>query len=143
MIDKGEKEPRCVEVCPTEALVFGDINDPKSKISKLLAESDTEIMHSEFGLKAKSVYVGLPKKFVAGTVVYSDKDECAEGATVALSGNGTNMTATTNFFGDFEFEGLADNTEYTVNIKAKGYKPKKVQAKTTTDVYLGVINLAP
>ena len=68
MIDKGEKVPRCVEVCPTEALVFGDLNDPKSQIAKLIADSSTEIMHPEFGLKAKSVYIGLPKKFVAGTV---------------------------------------------------------------------------
>ena len=141
MIDKGEKVPRCVEVCPTEALVFGDLNDPKSQIAKLVAASNTEIMHPEFGLKAKSVYIGLPKKFVAGTVAYADTDECAEGAAVTLTGNGTNMTARTNNFGDFEFEGLADNTDYTVKIKAKGYKPKEMQAKTTTDVYLGVIML--
>ena len=43
----------------------------------------------------------------------------------------------TNGFGDFEFEGLADNADYTVKIEAKGYQPKSVKAKTLKDTYLG------
>jgi hypothetical protein len=31
--------------------------------------------------------------------------------------------------------------DYTIKIEAKGYKPKELKAKTTTDVYLGVIEL--
>jgi Fe-S-cluster-containing dehydrogenase component len=141
MLDKGEKEPRCVEVCPTEALVFGDLDNPESKVAKLIAASNTESLHPEYGLKEKVVYTNIPRKFVAGTVVYGDTDECAEGATVTLSGNGKKMTTKTNLFGDFEFEGLADSTDYTVKIEAKGYKPKEMPAKTTNDVYLGVIML--
>jgi Fe-S-cluster-containing dehydrogenase component len=141
MLDKGEKEPRCVEVCPTGALVFGDLNDPNSKIAQLVAAGNLETIHPEFGLKEKVVYLNLPRKFIAGTVLFGDKGECADGATVTLSGNGKNMTTKTNFFGDFEFEGLADNTDYTVKVEAKGYKLKKMPAKTTTDVYLGIITL--
>jgi Fe-S-cluster-containing dehydrogenase component len=141
MLDKGEKEPRCVEVCPTEALVFGDLDDPKSKVAQLVAAGNMESLHPEYGLKEKVVYTNIPRKFVAGTVVYGDTDECAEGATVTLSGNGKKMTTKTNLFGDFEFEGLADGADYTVSISAKGYKPKELPAKTTTDVYLGVIML--
>lgn len=37
---RGE-EPACVTVCPTDALVFGDLNDPKSKINKVLASRVT------------------------------------------------------------------------------------------------------
>ncbi len=36
-IDKGLK-PACVETCPTEALVFGDLNDPQSKIAQVVGE---------------------------------------------------------------------------------------------------------
>jgi len=141
MIDQGEKEPRCVEVCPTEALVFGDLDDPNSKVAKLMAAGNTETLHPEFGLKEKVVYIGLPKRFIAGTIIYGDKDECAGDVTVTLTGNGKPKTTKTNFFGDFEFEGLPADTEYSVKIEAKGYKPQELKALTKIDVYLGEIVL--
>ena len=52
-----------------------------------------------------------------------------------------NQTTRTNGFGDFEFEGLADNADYSVKIEAKGYQPKSVKAKTLKDTYLGEIIL--
>jgi len=141
MLDKGEKVPRCVESCPTGALGFGDLDDPNSEASKRLASGESEVLHPEFGLKEKVQYIGLPKKFVAGTVVYGDKDEVAVGIEVVLEGNGEVRKAKTNGFGDFEFEGLADNTDYTVKVEAKGYKAKSVKARTQKDLTLDEIVL--
>jgi Fe-S-cluster-containing dehydrogenase component len=141
LLDKGEKEPRCVESCPTGARVFGDLDDANSEVAKLVA-AGTEIMQPEFGLKEKLTYLNLPKKFVAGTVIYGDVDEVAIGIEVVLSGDGGTKTAKTNGFGDFEFEGLAENTKYTVKVQAPGYEAASCEAKTMKDVYLGEIVLS-
>ncbi|MER0048156.1 4Fe-4S dicluster domain-containing protein [Pectobacterium odoriferum] len=35
------KQPACVEICPTKALVFGDLNDPESNIAKMIESNAT------------------------------------------------------------------------------------------------------
>ena len=117
------------------------MDDPKSEISKLLASATTEVLRPEFGLKEKVRYIGLAKKFVAGTVVYGDVDEVAVGITVTLSNNGDKLSTKTNGFGDFEFEGLADNVDYKLTIEAPGYTSKSMKVKTMKDTTLGDIVL--
>lgn len=142
LLDDGWKEPRCVEACPNEALVFGDIEDPDSKVSKLMASGKVEVLHPEYALKENVGYIGLPKRFVAGTVIFGDKDECAENVAVTLEGEGGKKTIKTNNYGDFEFEGLPAEKEYSVRVESSGYKPKEFTVQTKVDVYLGEIILS-
>jgi Fe-S-cluster-containing dehydrogenase component len=51
------KQPACVTVCPTKALVFGDLNDPESEISKLLARRKHEVKEPERGLEPHLYYL--------------------------------------------------------------------------------------
>ena len=141
LLDAGWKEPRCVEACPTGTLIFGDLDDPKSEVSKLVASGKVEILHPEYEMKEKVTYIDLPKRFIAGSVVFGDKDECAENVSVALTGEGEKKTVKTNNYGDFEFEGLPADKEYSVRIEHPGYKPQEFEVKTKVDVYLGDIIL--
>jgi Fe-S-cluster-containing dehydrogenase component len=143
-LDEGEKSPRCVESCPTGALIFGDLDDPKSDIAALAANADTETLHPEFNADPLVRYIGLPKRFVAGEVVFQDNPgECAQGVTVSLSGGGVDLETKTDLFGDFEFEGLAGNETYRVRIDAEGYVVMQLELKTLKDVNLGEIVMEP
>jgi Fe-S-cluster-containing dehydrogenase component len=48
---KSGLKPACVEICPTSSLTFGDINDPNSEISKVLASRKYVVNHVETGCK--------------------------------------------------------------------------------------------
>ncbi len=143
-LDEGEKQPRCVESCPTGALVFGDLDDKNSEIAKLSKSLDVESLHPEFGTNSLVKYVGIPKRFVAGEVVLAGKEgECAPGVKVTLTGGGLNLETVTDIFGDFEFERLEKNESYTVVVSAEGYTQKEVSFITRKDVNLGEVILDP
>lgn len=143
-LDAGETQPRCVEACPTGALVFGDLDDATSEIATLAADPKAEDFHPEFATDPLVKYSGLPKRFIAGEVVFSDHaDECAQGVKVVLEGDGQKLETVTDGFGDFEFDGLAQNMPYTVTINQSGYTAARLDVVTRTDVNLGEIVLVP
>lgn len=49
--------PACVETCPTKVRVFGDLNDPNSEVSKLLAENPSRVLKGALGTKPKLYYL--------------------------------------------------------------------------------------
>ncbi len=50
--------PACVEVCPSQARIFGDQDDPQSGISKVLAAQKSFRLQEEKGTKPNVHYVG-------------------------------------------------------------------------------------
>ncbi len=60
-IDRVEKGlvPSCVNTCPSNARVFGNINDPNSEISKLIARNPVRVLKKEMGTEPRVFYIGL------------------------------------------------------------------------------------
>jgi Fe-S-cluster-containing dehydrogenase component len=147
MLDGGEKTTRCAEVCPTQALVFGDYDDPKSAVSQMLAAKPDKVesYKPEYGANPVMKYIGLPKPFIAGEVVLADKlGETAIGAKVTLQAKGDKkiLTVATDFFGDFEFKGLAKDAEYLLRAEYEGYIAKEVTVRTDASLNVGELVLA-
>ncbi len=50
-------EPACVWVCPEHAIISGDMDDPETEISKLLARESVQTRRPEKGTKPKLFYI--------------------------------------------------------------------------------------
>jgi hypothetical protein len=118
------------------------VADPRSDVCKIVASRKVETLDPERKTKPRVHYLGVPKLFIAGSVVYRDVDECAEGVPVTLTdqSSGKSIETSTNNFGGFEFDGLGVGT-YSVKFKCQGYATKTVHVDLKTDKYLGVVNL--
>ncbi len=53
----NHREPACVVTCPTEARVFGDLDDPNSKVRQLIQSRKGYQPHPEFNTKPKVFYI--------------------------------------------------------------------------------------
>lgn len=58
LLDDGHL-PACVNACPRGALVMGDLNDPESRVSQLIARRAVKRLRDDLGTKPKVYYVGL------------------------------------------------------------------------------------
>ena len=53
----GDVQPACVQSCPAEAMAFGDLNDPNSKVSRLAESGRATRLLEELGTKPKVFYL--------------------------------------------------------------------------------------
>ncbi len=139
LLDDGWSEPRCVDACPTGAMVFGDEDDPK--IKELLAKA--EPLKPELSVKPRVFYIGLPKRFIAGAVYDKEADECTENVTVTAvnTETGETLTAQTDSYGDFWFKGLAQG-KYTLTFAKDGYLSQKAGPIDVTEKDINIGDVA-
>lgn len=53
----GELQPACVQACPTDALVFGDVKDPNSRVHKLSHDDRSYRLLEEQGTEPNVYYL--------------------------------------------------------------------------------------
>jgi nitrate reductase beta subunit len=123
-IDSGQ-EPKCVFSCPRECLVFGDLDNPASEVSQLIADKEAEPLHPEYGTEPKVFYSGLLMTRIAGHLIESLSNRNLEGAGVTVRDVRTGETRVTesdkagNFYVDVEEDG-----PYIVRVEAPGFYPR-------------------
>ncbi len=56
-VKDGEINPACAQACPTTAIVFGDLNDPESAVSRLSRSPRGTKLLEDLGTKPKITYL--------------------------------------------------------------------------------------
>ncbi len=135
LLDNGYHMPRCVEACPTDAMVFGDENDPKMRA---LLEGANPLDPS-LNLGERVFYKNIPGQFIGATVYDPAEKEVVIGAAVRLTGCGLDLTTETDSYGDFWFRDLPAG-RFDVTVEAPGFETLRFDGVDTSDcVNLGDI----
>lgn len=136
LLDDGWTEPRCVEACAMEALLWVDEDEVVEKYPNAV------VLNAEVGTEPRVYYIDLPKRFVAGEVYDEVADEVLIGAKVTLlSPDGTELVTETDDFGDFWFKQV-EALSYTLKIEYPGMMPRVLDADATErDAHVGAIAL--
>ena len=135
LLDNGYKLPRCVEACPTDAMVFGEEADLQDFIV------GATVRLPETAMRPKVFYRNIPGKFIAGTVYDPVDKEVVIGARCRATNGGKTVEVLSDEYGDFWFKDLAMG-KYDIVIEAKGFEFKTFDAvDATIDVNLGDVPL--
>lgn len=126
LLDNGWTTTRCAEVCPTQALRFGDESE---LADDLLGAS---VLQPETGCKPRVYYRNIPGQFIAGLVYDPVEKEVIIGAKCRLVTGGKVYETVTDDYGDFWFKDLPVG-RFDLYIEAEGFQRKIFEDLRTVD----------
>ena len=146
LLDRGWKEPRCVQACPTAAMTSAKLDD--AALAARVADEGWETLHPEYGTRPRVFYRNLHRYvacFVGGTLVAQANgvDDCVAGAKVEVSKDGRVVaSAMSDDFGEFKVDGLGeDSGAHAVLVRANGYRDARTTVTLGASRYLGIVRL--
>jgi Fe-S-cluster-containing dehydrogenase component/formate-dependent nitrite reductase membrane component NrfD len=72
-------EPACVVVCPTQAIMTGDLDDPQSRVSRIVATQKVTARKPYKGTQPKLFYVGIEGDLLQPSMMRPDRTSmCAD-----------------------------------------------------------------
>jgi len=147
LLDDGWEQPRCSQICPTQALKAVKLTD--EDMQALAEEEGLSTLHANPEHKSRLWYkhVGaITSCFLGGTLAVQrdGKEHCAEGMTVELSLDGAVVDRQlTDPFGDFKFDNLVGQGEsYNLRVvDANGAECHSSSVTLRDSSHVGVIKL--
>jgi tetrathionate reductase subunit B len=114
--------PECVKACPTDAIVFGDISDPKSYLSKIILEKKASPLHPEYGTHPAVFYTSHASR-LRGSIIDAASGKPITGADVTIETEGAPPVCTrTDISGIFFLWSLKNGNHYHVTVTATGFR---------------------
>jgi len=137
LLDDGHDAPHCVDVCPHEALWYGEETEYDGDLDQ------TESLYGHDELGSRVYYLNLPKRFIGGMVIDSEQEEVLIGATITLENCESEEVLVTQSdeFGDFWFKQI-EATHYKLYVEYEGYMTRVLEVDVSVkDKNVGEIDL--
>jgi Fe-S-cluster-containing dehydrogenase component len=147
LLDRGWREPRCVQACPTQAMRAVKLGD--AEMAALAATEGLSVLMPELGTRPRVYYRGLSRVrdgFVGGNVAAAIEHgliENVEGAEIELTLSGTPapLVTRTDRFGDFKIDGLQRGAGFDVRASHPKFGQAAAAGLVGDSVFLGTLLL--